>query len=251
MSSYLIDGLIIAALGFFVWRGYRRGLILTLMGLAAIFLAFFGARLLAEHLAPPIANLLQPPIQQAIEDVLPETSTLSVRTAAASLPAVSLNLDQAAVSTAVASDQAADQRTLQDILDALGESELFAGLQGLLKEAIEADKVKVVTTAVAAVSRYLAELIATAAVFILAFLGILLACFLLGHALDLAFRLPVLSQFNRLGGALCGLIKGCIFVMLAVWTLRLGGVLTADNTGPVAAVMTIQGLSSLLQSLVG
>ena len=67
---------------------------------------------------------------------------------------------------------------------------------------------------------YLAGLIAWAALFILSFFLILLVCFLVSHALDLAFRLPILSAVNTAGGALLGLVKGALLLFFAVWLLR-------------------------------
>ena len=48
MPSYIYDVIIIAILALFVWRGASRGLILTLCGLAAAFVAFFGARFVSS-----------------------------------------------------------------------------------------------------------------------------------------------------------------------------------------------------------
>ena len=42
----------------------------------------------------------------------------------------------------------------------------------------------------------------------------------MSHALDLAFRLPVLSSINRLMGGAIGFVKGVLVVFIAVWLLK-------------------------------
>lgn len=53
----IVDLLIIAFVGLFAWRGYRRGLLVSLAGLASFFIAVAGAGLLYRALARPIASL--------------------------------------------------------------------------------------------------------------------------------------------------------------------------------------------------
>ena len=43
---------------------------------------------------------------------------------------------------------------------------------------------------------------------------------LISRALDLAFRLPVLSALNRWSGALVGLVRGMLVVYLLCWLLK-------------------------------
>ena len=55
---------------------------------------------------------------------------------------------------------------------------------------------------------------------VVVFFLIMLIWTLASYLLDLAFRFPVLSGLNRLGGAAFGLIKGVVIVFLLVWLLR-------------------------------
>lgn len=57
-------------LGVFRLVGAKRGLILTLFSLLAIFVAFFGARAVASTFSQPVADILRPSIQQSINGVL-------------------------------------------------------------------------------------------------------------------------------------------------------------------------------------
>lgn len=232
MSPYIIDVAIIAVLILLIWRGVKRGLILSLFGLAAIFVCFAGGWFAAEYLSSPISTFIRPTIQSTLEGLLPEEMT--------------------AVSTDPETGEAVVESaySLEEVLAALGESETFVGLLEPLTAAIEENTVTVLTTAVAAVADYLADMIAAALVFGVVFIALLLACFLISHTLDLAFKLPILAQVNQIGGGLFGLVQGVLLGVVAVWLLRLFGVLTDVNAGPVSSLMTVERLEELLRPLV-
>ena len=52
------------------------------------------------------------------------------------------------------------------------------------------------------------------------FVLILAGWFVLSHALDLAFKLPVLSTLNQWSGAAVGLVKGGVLLFIACWLFR-------------------------------
>ena len=55
MNYIYYDVIIAAVLLFFLWRGYRRGFVLTLCSLLAVFVALIGASILSNALADPAA----------------------------------------------------------------------------------------------------------------------------------------------------------------------------------------------------
>ena len=240
MTTYIIDIAIFLALAFFAWRGAKRGLILTLFSLLAIFVAFFGARAVASTFSQPVADILRPSIQQSINGVLTGQTP-------GALPSPGPE-----GSPSPAPEDGTEPEpdfTLQEVLDLIGESELFSGLRGFLEEAVEEQVLEVTTTASAAVAAYLAQLAANALLFGLSFLLILLVWFLISRALDLTFRLPILSAVNTIGGLLIGLLKGVLLMLVVVWLARLCGLITDANAGPLARLMTIEGLSGMLRSM--
>lgn len=249
MTTYLIDIIILLILAFFVWRGAKKGLILTLFSLLAIFAAFFGARAVAANFSAPVANIIRPSIQLSIEgvitgktpDELPANSTAPDAPENSGAPVTSAD--------PVEPTGESGDFTVEQILELMGESEVFSGLRGFLEEAVQEKTLEITTTAAAAVAAYLAQLIAAAVLFGASFLLILLLWFLISRALDLAFRLPVLSAVNGLGGGLIGLVKGAVVVMVLVWLARLTGLITENNAGPVTRLMTVQALGDLLRSL--
>ena len=61
-------------------------------------------------------------------------------------------------------------------------------------------------------------------VFILAFVILLILLKLLIRLLDNVFELPVLKQFNRMGGALLGALEGALLIYLVVYVSGLVGI---------------------------
>lgn len=256
MVTYIIDIVILLVLAFFAWRGAKKGLILTLFSLLAIFVAFFGAKAAAANFSKPVANIIRPSIQVTIDGVLtgetPGTGAFpSTDPDVSAEPDASISPDAQETFSGINGEAGvpASDFTLQQILDLLDESGHFSGLRDYLEEAIEEKALEITTTASAAISAYLAQLIATVLLFGLSFVAILLIWFLVSRALDLAFKLPILSAINTVGGLLFGLTKGVLVMLVLVWLARVAGFLTDANAGPVASLMTVNKLSELLRSL--
>ena len=73
---------------------------------------------------------------------------------------------------------------------------------------------------ISSTAAFIAARIAWLVLYVLSFVLILILWCILSHALDLAFRLPVLSGLNHWSGALLGLVKGVVVVYAAAWLLK-------------------------------
>ena len=208
--SLLLDLAVIAVLAFCAWRGAVRGLVLTLCGLLAVLVAFGGAFFLSDRFSNDVATLIQPYIQVHVEELL-ENSVEEQH--GESLPSSNLPIP------GYAGDDDPIAASLDEVLRALGDSKLFAGLVQSVSDAIDEGVLAVVTTAAAAVSAFLAQQIARSGLFLISFFLILIVWWLLSHALDLAFRLPVLRTLNKSGGLLIGLAKGVLVLLVVCWAL--------------------------------
>ena len=218
---YLIFDLVIGAvLLFFALRGHRRGLILTLCSLVAVFTAFLGASFTADFLTPKVADIMVPKITSIIEQRL-ESETGSADSDAA---ATAAGTDAGTVNQADAGllEQAIETLQLPEgILDSVRESleqlQNIGKLPAILSEAV---------------ARSAAETVLYLIIFLLSFLLILLLWSLIAHTLDLVARLPVLHFFNKTGGFVLGLLKGVFFLFIVAWVLRyLGGIIPEDAIG--------------------
>lgn len=204
--SYLFFDLILAALLLvFLWRGYARGLVLTLCGLLAVFVALIGATLVSDALAQPVADAIQPVVERGLRD--------SVESYYQYAPPV-------AESGSAGEDGFWEGLPLEEVLEALRDSPLYRGFVEAFQSTVGQEVAEATSHAVRAVADYIAVQIARMVLFLLAFVAILVVWFLLSHALDLVARLPVLNGLNRWGGAAAGLIKGALVIYIAVWLLR-------------------------------
>ena len=97
---------------------------------------------------------------------------------------------------------------------------------------------------------YLSQLLARIALFAIGFVVILLVWFLISRALDLAFKLPILNVINTAGGAVFGLVKAAIVIIILVWIAQMFDWIAADPPSPVLSLFTLQGIKNILNRLV-
>ena len=202
--NYIIYDIIIAAvLLFFLWRGYRKGLVLTLCSLLAVFVALAGASVLSNALAEPVADAVEPIVSEHIQNALTEAMK---------------NAELAAANGGVA--QTPEELPLNAVIEQLKESKLYQGFASAFQAAVDSGVAEVTTNAAHSLARYAAVQIARSIIFTVAFAAVLTAWFFLSRALDLVAKLPVLNSLNRLGGGAVGLVTGSLIVFIAVWVLR-------------------------------
>ena len=94
---------------------------------------------------------------------------------------------------------------LEELLTLMKESPLYRGFADALQSAVDAGLVAATANATMVISEYIAGQIARIVLFVVSFVLILILWFFVSHALDLAFKLPVLSSLNRWGGSALGL----------------------------------------------
>lgn len=206
MNYIFYDIIIAAILLFFVWLGWKRGLVLTLCSLLAVFVALIGASFLSDVLAEPVAKAIEPAVTQSIHDTVTSYHQRAPEVGATS------------------QDEEAwlQQLPLEELLEPLKESKAFRGFAGAFQKAVDDGVADAAAQAAQALAHFVAVQIARTVIFAVAFFAILVAWWFLSHALDLVARLPVLSTVNAWGGGAVGLVKGALIVFIAVWLLRDG-----------------------------
>ncbi len=174
--------------------GYHRGFVLTLCGFLAVFVGLIGAVMISNALAEPVTGFLAPIVEGRITAYLTHL-----------LPDGSAALDSLA---------------LPDVLSALSDSHWYGGFVGALQELLGSQAAATTTAVVSAIASHVALQIAKVVLFVLSFIAVMIAWFLISHALDLACRLPVLYTLNHWGGAAVGLLKGVLLLFIAAWLLK-------------------------------
>lgn len=203
MTYLIYDLAVIAILALFAFWGSRKGLVLTLCSLAAVFVALIGASFLSDALAEPVARAVEPAVERRIQDSLTE----AIRSA-----------EYISVDGGVA--EKPEEVALAGVVGHLKESHLFQNFADSFQKAVENGVAEVTANAVKALAHFVAVQIAKTVIFVLTFFAILAAWFFLSRALDLVARLPVLSTVNRWGGAAAGLVKGALVLFIAARLLR-------------------------------
>ena len=203
MSYLIFDLAILAILALFFWRGYARGLVLTLCSLLTVFVALIGASFLSNALAEPVAKAIEPIVASQIHDTV-----------------TSYYQRSPAENTSAEEEDWLAQLPLEELLEPLKESKFLQGFAETFQKAVDDKAADIVTHAAQALAHFVAVQIARIVIFAVAFSAVLIAWFFLSHALDLVAKLPVLSTVNAWGGGAVGLIKGALIVYIAVWLLR-------------------------------
>ena len=217
MSFLIFDLILIIVLALAVFRGYRKGFILTLCGFLAVFVAFLGASVLSDTLAEPMSHLVRPvvetSIRSALEDSLEEQGIVLPEPEASSQqdPGTEPDAD---------TDVLGESFSLEQVLELIGDSSLIHYFSDAIQSAVNQGVLAVTTNVVESIAGYIALKIAHALLFLVCFVLVLAGWYLLSHTLDLAFRLPVLSTLNHWAGAGMGLIKGAALLFIACWLLR-------------------------------
>ena len=174
-ASLLLDIVLALLLVWSVVQGFRRGFILTLCSLLAVFIALAGGWYLASHYAVPVQETLEPIIIQRMVPDRPEEAL----------------------------DHSGDAQSLAE------------SVQEQVENAAQAAQDAVIVQQAKAVAALTAKVL----MFLAGFVGVLLIWLLLCHALDLVAKLPGLNFLNRAMGAVLGLIKGLILLLVLRWLL--------------------------------
>lgn len=208
--TYLIFDVVIAILLLFsAWRGYRKGFVLTVCAFLAIFVAFIGATVVSNALADPVSRTIRPIVERNIQQVFLENLSQQP-----SLTDVSSSVASSGSSSATANIP------LQEGLELLKTSKLYKGFAEAFQKAVNDGMVSATASAARVIADYIAKQVAQTALFLVSFILILVLWFFISHALDLAFKLPVLSTLNRWTGAAFGLLKGSLLLFIACWLLK-------------------------------
>ena len=202
MKVFIFDFVVLLILVVTVIQGYRKGLVLTLCGFVAVFVAFFGAAFLSNTLARPLSQALTPAVEQGLRDTIGSYYQYA--------PPAEEGQD----------DPFFAQLPLEDALDALQDSAVFRGMAETFAQAVDEGLESVASGVVRSLAEYAAFQLTQMVLFLVCFVLVLAGWYVLSHALDLAFHLPVLSGLNHWSGAVVGLLKGGVLLFIACWLLR-------------------------------
>lgn len=202
MLPILYDLVILAVLALFLWRGWRKGLILSLCGLVVVILSLVGANFIADTAAPPVAKALQPKLAAVIEENVTDY--------------MATHYDDIVPSDAPASTEVNPWDALREM------GGIYAWCADSVEDAIhQFSRDLDLSEMYAIAANRVAEQLAHHILFAVAFVALFVLLTLLLHAMDLVAKLPGLHFCNGLGGGLIGLIKGVLVLFVLLCVLRI------------------------------
>ena len=220
----LIDIILVLILISLVLSGYRKGLLMSLLGLVVVVLCCLGATAAQQTLTPGVNAYLEPKLTEIIE---PE------------IEAYIGQKTQDAVSDAedLGFTVGGQRLTLGDLTDLLRQF----GLD--VEQTVTSGTVNALEPATAAVAealaRAIAQKIAGVLVYIAAWMILYLVLQNLALALNVVDRLPVIHTFNQMGGAVLGALEGLVPMVVIAAVLDRAGLLP-EHMGPVSeAIRTL------------
>lgn len=200
MLPIVYDLVILAILALFLWRGWRKGLILSLCGLVVVILSLVGANFIADTAAPPVAKALQPKLAEAIEENVSDY--------------MATHYDDIVPSDAPAGTEVNPWDALREM------GGIYAWCADSVEDAISQFSRNLDLSEMYAIAaNRVAERLAHHILFAVAFVVLFVLLTLLLHALDLVAKLPGLKFCNGLGGGLIGLVKGVLVLFVVVTVL--------------------------------
>ncbi|MBR5381092.1 MAG: CvpA family protein [Oscillospiraceae bacterium] len=211
--SIIIDIVLLLIVFLFVWRGYRNGFIIGIVGALAIIIALAGANIVARTYSSEFTGVLEPLVGGLVDKAVSGT----------------IDEDDANGDSVVSPDERSDVYTITyKSLRTVGLSETASEkLATAVSEHLLTREGQIAENVSDFLCRKLAFVIVFAVVFIL--LAIIFAA--IGNVINLAFNMPGLETLNHVLGALLGLAKGAVILLFIACLFRyLGMIVPRDVT---------------------
>lgn len=221
----LIDIGILIFIPLMVYRGYRRGAVLSICGFLSVFVAFSIASATANNLCDSVGRLVQPVIKEMITEVLEvrlQHQNILIEPEADPLTGSSSGDN--------VSDDGKVYITVSSALEILEDSVDLKKIRGFIDmatEIFETEKDNYVGSATDQISTVVGREIARAAIFIIAYVFTMAAWLLFSRVLAVIFKFPGLAQINEIVGGTMGFLLGISLISIFAWATG-GGVIPQD-----------------------
>ena len=219
MNPIIIDLILGLIFLFFLIRGSRRGLVASLTGLLSFFVALLGASLIARACTPVVAEWIAPSVETAL--------TERMQTAQNEDPDMPLPDDAAPDAGDAADASEESQNQLADTLRRLG---FYQPIAQSVANTAQQQANAAQRTIAGVLSLALSSVIAYWGLFLLGSIVLRIALGAIVRGLKLLVRLPILSQLNRIGGLLLGLVQGLAVLFLIAWIIGFLGAWIPEET---------------------
>ncbi len=228
--STIINIVLICVLVICAWQGFKKGIIMGIIGVLVIILSLFGAQLLANAFSSEVLPVMKPFVSGVMDTNIEETAykVLGYEADDNGNYNVSLSL------TDLMNDHPESRVEIcRWVYRDLGLYDALAN--DLARKAVSyADQNAAEITA--AVTDTLCESASWYGCFILAFILIFSILTVIVNLPNLSFRIPYFGFINDLGGLAIGIYTGLLFCSLLLWLVQFAGILLPEDTLRTAGI---------------
>ena len=215
MASIIIDVVLALIVVLFVWRGYKNGFIVSIIGVVAIIIAFAGANIVSRTFSQEFAGMLEPFVGGVVDKAV--SSTLNG----------DRNLEGEEIRFASdASDTSDIYIITYNSLRSIGISD---SASDKLADTVSGHFDRGETKLSVSLTEYLCSKLAFVLVFAVTFILLAIIFAAIGNVINLAFKLPGLETLNKVLGAVFGFAKGCMILLFIACIFRYLGMVLPDN----------------------
>ena len=214
----ILSLLFLAILVYSGWSGYKKGLIMGVLGVLAFVISVYGANLLSQTYSGEVVDALRPFASGYVEVNVVDKEVRPL-----------MGIEDTALSTAdyFALYPGRETEFCTMIYQKMG---IFdATSEQMAEEAMDYARENGVAVTDAVVE-VLCRRISFAAAFLLAFLMILIALTVIGNIPNISFKIPNLDGLNDVGGAILGVVQGVCLLLVFGWALKFTGLLIPQET---------------------
>jgi len=231
--SIIIDVVLLLIVFLFVWRGYRNGFIIGIVGALAIIIALAGANIVARTYSAEFTGVLEPLVGGLVDKAVSTT----------------ISEDDKDGDNVVSPEERSDIYSITyKSLRTVGLSQDAADkLATTVSDHLETRDRQISESVSDFLCRKLSFVIVFAVVFIL--LTIIFAA--IGNVINLAFNMPGLETLNHVLGAVLGLAKGVIILLFIACLFRYLGILVPKDITEKTILLKWLIDTNLLANIIG
>ena len=216
--STVIDLVLVAIVLICGWAGYKKGLLMGIGGILAIVVALYGANLLANVFSYDLEPAMRPFIYGYAEGVINGKDS-DVRAE------MGWGRYDYSMEDLLGQHPERQEEFCETCYKTVGFDPSTA--ESMAKRAVTYAQ-ESGGTVTGAMKHILSQSVSYVAIFVVAFLLIIIVLTVIGNLPNLSYKIPKLDVLNDIAGALLGLVTGFLFCVILVWGLKFFGLLLHD-----------------------
>lgn len=216
--KYVIEVILLLIMFLCIWRTYKKGLIMGIVGILAIIISLYVGNLLSTTFYQTAVPVVDPFISGFVEGN--EGSLTEAKEDVLGVDGMALSVEDALLEYPEKSEE-----ILTLCYKKVG---MYTGTAEKMAAQAQA-KIDEGEPPATAVSDVLSEDLTYAAGFLLFFVLVLIILTVIGSLLNLTFRIPEHKLLNNIGGIVCGVVQGVLYISIIVWVIKFCGAFLPES----------------------